>query len=154
MTFTRVRPFPDQVSEILVGTGNIPITNKACAYLAIDQDAEDIFQLILKAASAAQGTNNLGIPNPAPELNMTAGLAENDLRDLIAGETQIAYNEADAPRAYVVRGTVIIPNQEAPNGPPLATLTIEQYIGLLVVTSPSSPGALQMNPKTGEFTWI
>lgn len=153
MTFTIVRPYPNQVTEIVVGTGLVPITNVACGFLATAADAKTIFPLIIAAAKAAQGTNTLGIPNPEPALTMTSGLPENSLRDLILGETQICYNSPDAPQAYVVRGTVIIPNQEAPNGPPLQTLSIDQYIGQLVITAPPEAAKLVMNPATGELKW-
>lgn len=154
MTFLPVRPYPNQVAELVAGIGPVPITNAACGFLATLSTANSIYQLILKAAINAQGTNNLGIPNPPPDLAMTSGLPDNNLRDLIQGETQIAYYSPDAPQAYVVRGTVIIPNQEAPSGPPTATLTIEQYIGPLALAAKPNSTALKMNPQTGEFSWV
>lgn len=158
--FSKVRPYPTQVAEIVIGTGVLPLDDLACTYLSSSIDAESILQLMIKAAIAAQGTNTLGIVAPAPDLTLdsgkkpSGGIGANYLLDLLDGSVNIAYMAPNCPRAWVVRGTVIIPNPQAPND--VATqkkLTIDVYPGHLINSISGPVTTLVMDPDAGQFSW-
>lgn len=160
MNFAKVRPYANQVAEIVQGTGVLPLDNEACTYLSNVNDANVIFAMMLQAAKASQGSNRLGIPNPEPVLTMMSGkepigkLAANDQMDLIDGSVNIAYYSADAPRAYVVRGTVIIPNQEFPaEQSQWKKYNIDVYIGRLIAAITGPVTTLVFDTSDGEFVW-
>lgn len=162
MTFNfqqNLRPYPSQVAELKAGTGVLPLDNAACLLLSVPADRDQILQLAIAAAVAAQGTNTLGIQAPPPQIAATSGLANpaNDLVDELFGSTAavIGYYSPDAPRAYLLSGTVIIPDN--PNAPAevKATVTVQTYVGQLVNAWKAGNTKLVMtySDSIAQFAW-
>lgn len=156
--FQKYRPYASDVSEIVMDEGNCPLNNEACKRLSNVSDATQIFALAMAACIAAQQTatgTRLGITPPPPIIALSSGLAANDLRDLLDGDTNIAYNTPGCPRAYAIRGTVGIPDPNAP-AQIATTVTVDVYVGMLIaaITGPITTLVFKVSDNIGTFSWV
>ena len=130
--------------------------------MAIEADAHTLFKMCFDAAVKAQVIDpKFGITAPPPALTLSSGLPANSQMDQIEGATAktLAYMKEGVPQAWVIRGTVSIPNPEAPNDPPQNVDVVAEYIGQLIKEQKDSGKTTLIfrtvtGGATGEFEWV